>query len=299
MSTAVTKFVEVLVLAGALALPAGAAGQSVPGPAPAVPADALLEKAVKAFGGAGAVDSITALELKGSGTRRVQADDLPVTTITRYFFPDRYYQELVLPMGTMKTVVGPQSAFIVAGEGSLPLPDAERKSMVKLMQRNLVAVLKARHQPGFQATVVGTDTVDGTAVQVVKVTRDGDSIQLAIDPRTGEVRQTRWESLGGLSAAGTLIVTYSDYEVAGLISTFRYPFRAVATMAGKPAFSQTLESVVVNPKLDEALFKEPPGHAMFPGVEDLPAKPLEGLTPPATLLPRPSPSPSPTTSPRQ
>jgi hypothetical protein len=259
---------------------------------PAQEAAQLVDRAVQAFGGPGAVDAVTALEVKGSGTRRVQADDLPVTTVTRYFFPDRYYQELILPMGTMKTVLAPDAAFIVAGEGALPLPDSERAAMKKLMQRNVVAVLKGRHQPGFQASVVGSDTVEGTAVKLVKITRDGDSIVLGIDPRTGQVRQTRWDSMGGLSATGTLVVSYSDYQTAGLISTFRYPFRAVATMDGKPAFSQVVEHVVVNPRLDEALFKQPPGHAMFPGVEDLPGKPGEGLTPPPTLLPRPSPSPT-------
>jgi hypothetical protein len=262
--------------------------------APAAPSAAqLIDKAVGAFGGAAAIDAVKSLELKSSGTRRIQADDLPVTVLTRYFFPDHYYQELALPMGVMKTVMSPQGAFIVAGEGSLPLPDAEKGSMKKLMQRNLVALLQSRRQPGFTASVTGSGTVEGTPVQLVNVTRDGDSILLAIDPRTGEVRQTRWENKGGLSAAGTLVVTYSDYQAAGLISTFRYPFRAVATLDGKPAFAQTLESVVVNPKLDPALFKEPAGHAMFPGLEDLPAaKQPEGLTPPPTLLPRPSPSPT-------
>jgi hypothetical protein len=89
-----------------------------------------------------------------------------------------------------------------------------------------------------------------------------------------------------------LTVTYSDYRAAGLISTFRYPFRAAATLAGKPAFSQTIDGVVVNPRLDEALFKAPAPHTMFPGADDAAAKPGEALSPPPTLLPRPSPSPT-------
>jgi hypothetical protein len=257
-------------------------------------AAALVAKAVQAFGGPGAIDSVKSLELKGSGRRRVQANDLPVTTLTRYFFPDRYYQELVLPMGVMKTVVGPKTAFIVAGEGALPLPDAERQSLLKLMRRNLISVLKSRNEPGFSAKVTGVDTVEGRPVKLVNVSRAGDTLLLAIDPASGEVRQTRWENTGGLSTAGTLVVTYSDYQPVGTISSLRYPFRAFATMAGQPAFSQTLDAVVVNPPLDEAAFKEPPPHTMFPGVEDLPKTgPSPALVPPPTLLPRPSPSPTP------
>lgn len=254
---------------------------------------ALIEKAVAAFGGAPALDAVRGIELRTRGTRRIQAEDLPVTTLTRLHFPDRYYQELTLPMGTLKTVLGRDAAFIVAGEGSLPLPDGERQSILKLMRRNVLAVLQARREPGFQAAVVGTDTVERTPVKLVRVTRAGDSLTLGIDPTTGEVRQTRFESAGGATATGLLVVTYGDYRPVDPVLTLRYPVRAVGLMDGKPAFSQTVEGVIVNPRVDEALFKAPAGHTMFPGVEDLP------LTPPPTLLPRPSPAPSPSVSPRE
>ena len=255
---------------------------------------ALIEKSVQAFGGAAAVDAVTALELRTRGTRHIQAEDLPVTILTRYYFPDRYYQELTLPMGTLKTVLGPDAAFIVAGEGTLPLPEGERQSILKLMRRNVVAVLRARRQPDFSAEVTGSDTVEGTPVKLVRVTHAGDQMTLAIDPATGEVRQTRFESAGGATPTGVLTVTLSDYRPVDTILTLRYPVRAAGVMDGKPAFAQTVEAVVVNPKLDAALFKAPPGHAMFPGVEDLP------LSPPPTLLPHsasPGPSPSPSASP--
>ena len=260
---------------------------------------ALVEKAVAAFGGAPAVDAVKSLELRSRGTRRIQADDLPVTMLTRYYFPDRYYQELNLPMGTMKTVLGPKGAFIVAGEGSLPLPEGERKTITQLVQRNIIAILQARKRPDFQAEVVGTDTVAGKTVQLVKVTRQDDVVTLAIDPATGEVRQSRFDSPGGALPAGLLIVTYSDYEPVDTVLTLRYPVRAEATMAGQPAFSQRVEGVLVNPKLDDAAFDPPPGHAMFPGVEDLPLTPPSTLLPPASASPKPAgaPSPSPRPSP--
>ncbi|HET8646803.1 MAG TPA: hypothetical protein VFO85_15010 [Vicinamibacteria bacterium] len=269
---------------------------AVPAPAPAAdppPADgqALIEKAVAAFGGAAAVDAVTGLELRARGTRRVQADDLPVTTLTRYHFPDRYYQELALPMGTLKTVLGPKSAFIVAGEGAMPLPEGERQSILKLMQRNVLAVLRARRQPGFRAQVVGADTVEGAKVQLVRVTRGTDVVTLGIEPVTGEVRQTRFDSAGGATTTGTLVVTYSDYRPAGTLLRLRYPYRSIGVMSGTPAFSQMVEAVIVNPKVEAQLFEAPPPHAMFPGVEDLP------LSPPPTLLPRPGASPS--TPPRE
>ncbi len=274
-----------------LALAVALIGPAVPAPAAAAdPAAALISKAVTAMGGAPAVDSVTSLELKGKGTRRVQANDLPVTTIARYFFPDRSYQELQLPMGTMKTVVGPKEAFIVAGEGSLPLPDAERLSLLKLMNRNLVAVLQARTRPGFAASVTGAGTVEGTAVQLVKVDTASDTVTLAIDPATGHILQSSSESGGGTSAKGTLVVTYADYRKVGSLS---YPFKATGTFSGQPAFTSQLDSVVVNPKLDEAMFQPPPPHSMFPGAEEQGLPPV----PPAPGGPAPAPRPSPTPTP--
>jgi hypothetical protein len=190
----------------------------------------------------------------------------------------------------MKTVVGPKEAFIVAGEGSLPLPDAERLSLLKLMNRNLVAVLQARTRPGFAASVIGTGTVDGTAVELVKVDTGSDALTLAIDPASGHILQSTSESGGGASAKGSLVVNYSDYRKVGSLS---YPFKATATFAGQPAFTSQLDKVVVNPKLDEAMFQPPPPHSMFPGAEELGLPPV----PPLAAGPDPTPKPSPTPSP--
>jgi hypothetical protein len=276
MMTAMFRSVAAFTLAGV----AAAMAQDAGGVAPKQTADPV-EQAVKAMGGAAAIDSVKALELKGTGTRRVQGNDLAVTTTARYFFPDRSYQELVLPMGTMKTVVTPTEAFIVAGEGALPLPEGERQALLKLMNRNLVAVLQARRRPGFKAVVTGPGTVGGTAVQMVKLETGADTLTMAIDPATGRVLQTTSESGGGASPAGTLVVTYSDYRPAGPIV---YPYAATGTFAGQPAFTSKLDSVVVNPRLDEAVFQPPPPHTMFPGAEEAPLPPV----PPA-----PSPTPSP------
>jgi hypothetical protein len=255
----------------------------------------LIEKALTAMGDAPAIDSVKSLELKGTGTRRVQGNDLPVTTVARYFFPDRSYQELILPMGTMKTVVGPKEAFIVAGEGALPLPDAERQALLKLMNRNLVAVLQARKRPTFSATVTGTGTVDGEAVELVQVETGSDTLTLAIDPASGLILQTTSESGGGASAKGTLVVTYSDHRKAGSLV---YPFKAVGTFAGQPAFTSQLESVVTNPSFDEAMFQPPPPHSMFPGAEEQGLPPVPPAPSPAAPQATPAPAkPSPTPPP--
>lgn len=271
--------------------------------APATDGAALVAKAVLGFGGPAAIDGVSAIEVKSKGTRHIQGDDLPVTTISRFFFPDRYYQEIQMPMGVMKTVVGPKEAFLVAGEGSLPLPEGERVALMKLLQRNVIALLRARHEAGFTAVAKGTSTVDGRAVSLVDVTRNGDTVTLAVDDANGQVLRISYtQAPGGAVPAGEFVITYSDYK-KGPAGPLVYPFNAVATMAGQPAFSQRIESIVVNPKLDEALFQPPPPHTMFPGAEDLPlagpSPSLFGSPAPGILgTPAPAPVPTPTPSPK-
>jgi hypothetical protein len=281
---------------GALFLAGVATAMAQDGRVPAEKRGAeLVEKALMAMGGAPAVDSVKSLELKGKGTRRLQGNDLAVGTISRYVFPDRYYQEIVLPMGTMKTVLGSKEAFIVAGEGSLPLPDSERHSLLKVMRRNLVFVLQGRGHPLFTARVVGTATVEGHAAEQVKITNGSDDMILAIDPASGRVLQATAESGGGATPVGTLVITYSDYRKAGPIV---YPYKAVGTFAGQPAFTSQLDSVVVNPTLDEALFQPPPPHSMFPGAEEQPLPPVPPAPSPAPPQATPAPAkPSPTPPP--
>lgn len=270
------RMVTTALMVAWMAAPGAARGAFTPGEEPQRLGQELLAKAVEAFGGAAAVDAVGALEVKSKGTRRVQGSDLEVITITRYFFPDRYYQELQLPMGVMKTVLSPKEAFIVAGEGSLALPDSERQTLLKLMQRNLVAILKARKQPGVSTVPAGNATVGGKAAALVAVKRDGDTVTLAIDTATGQVLQSSYTMpAAGLTQAGELVINYSDYQ-RGAPGQLVYPFTAVGTMAGEPAFAQHVESVVVNPKLDETLFQPPPPHTMFPGADEPPPpKPKE------------------------
>jgi hypothetical protein len=190
----------------------------------------------------------------------------------------------------MRTVVSSTEAFIVAGEGSLPLPDAERQSLLKLMNRNLVAVLQARSRAGFSAVPAGKATVDGVGAELVTVNTGADTITLAIDPASGQILQSTSESGGGASAKGTLVVTYADYRRAGPIV---YPHKATGTFAGQPAFTSQLDSVVVNPKLDEALFKPPQPHSMFPEEPPVTGPPPQRGAPFTPVRPSPSPSPTP------
>jgi hypothetical protein len=250
-------------------------------------AAALVARAVEAFGGAAAVDQVTGLEIKGRGTRRTEGgSDVPLTMVTRFHLPDLYYQELRLPMITITTVASPKGAFVVAGGAALPLPDEERENLVKLVRRQVVFLLRARNETAFRAAAAGPATVDGRSAERLDVTYQGDTVRLVLDAATGQVVQSEYATPAG-GAPGRMVITYSDPRQVG--NGLRYPHGLTAVVDSKPAFTLQIESVAVNPPIDEASFAAPPSGPPSPGPDAPSASP--SAAPPSP--------PSPSVSPRE
>jgi len=272
------------------------AATAAPSPAPKAPAApppsakdrkrgaALIAKAVTAMGGAAAVDGVKSLEMKATGKRQLpNGTDLAVTTRTRMVFFDRYRQDTTLPGGTMSAVLSPGAAFVMMGEAALPLPEDERDNMKRNVRRNIVALLQARRDKGYGAAAAGTATVNGIPAELVKIELAGDPATLAIDPKTGRILELTYKGSGPSQTVGTFVMAYGDHrKVDGL----NYPFTVTGTFDGKPAFSAKVESLTINPKLEDALFTPPPPPSPPP------AAPAPAATPPAAP-PAPSPTPSP------
>lgn len=241
-------------------------------------ARALLDKAVAALGGAAAVDSVTALEVRSSGTRRMGLEqDMEVRTISKLVFPDRYRQEIESGYGNLAAVLGPAGGFLVMQGTALPLPEAELGALRSGLHRNLAALLQGRREA--EVRVLGREPLAGEGgVQVVLVTHrlEGEETTIGIDPASGEVRQLRFKAPLG-EATVDYVVSFSGYRA---FDRLRWPGRSVGTADGKPVFSTEVQALVVNPTLDEALFLPPP-----PPPEPAPAEPSASPAPPAAPEP--------------
>jgi hypothetical protein len=264
--------------------PSPAASTAPPAPPPSAKdrkrGAALIAKAVTAMGGAAAVDRVKSLEMKATGKRLLpNGTELAVTTRTRMVFFDRYRQDTTLPGGTMAAILSPGAAFVVMGEAALPLPEEERDNMKRNVRRNIVALLQARRDKGYGAAATGTATVNGIPAELVKIDLAGDPATLAIDPKTGRILELTYKGSGPAQTIGTFVMAYGDHrKVDGL----NYPFSVTGTFDGKPAFSAKVESLTINPKLEDAVFTPPP-----------PPSPPPAEPP----TPSPTPSASPTPSP--
>ncbi len=236
------------------------AGEAPEGEAPAVEVAAaerrkageLLARAVEALGGAARLDAVKSVETAGElATGRGAATKSRHKTIL--VFPDRLRQETETPLGASVKVVNGESGFVQLGPLARPLRGSLLAGARRRLRRDLLSLLRRRGDEGFVAVYSGAGEVDGVAVETVDVRLDGDQVALGIDAESGRVRSLSYGS-SFRGRRSDLRQVFSDYrEVGGLV----LPFTTASTLNGRPFRQLTIDSIVVDGEVDEALFELP------------------------------------------
>lgn len=252
--------------------PVARLGGRVPSPAPTTPpllaggisnGARVLARALEGLGGAAPVDQLRTLELHGRTTRMLGGRTTELEVITRVAFPRLYRQEIILPIGSVATLIGPDGAFIVTTQGAesttLPLPEAQRREIESGIMRNPVVLMKTRRDPTFEVVAAAPAEIDGRKVEQAHVLSGGESTLISVDAESGRVVQASYGQRSGDKDV-PVVVRYSDFRpIGGLV----YPYESRGTVDGQPAFTTILQSVIVNASLDPSLFVPPvtPGTA--------------------------------------
>jgi hypothetical protein len=168
----------------------------------------------------------------------------------------------------MAAILSPGAAFVVMGEAALPLPEEERANMMKNVRRNVLALVQARRDKTYGAVAAGAATVNGVPAERVTIELAGDPATLAIDPKTGHILELTYKGKGPTDTVGTFVLAYSDYR---RVDGINYPFALKGSFDGKPAFNATIDSIKINPKLDDALFSPPPPPSPPPAAPAVPS----------------------------
>src|SRR5687767_10201999 len=164
----------------------------------------LIEAATKAMGGATLVDGVKTLTLAGTTRRRVGVTEMDMKVTSSYLFPDRYRQEMTLPVGTIVTVVNPGGAHLLLEGQPSALPDAEKTALVNAMRRNLIALLQARRLPGYTPTLAGSSALGNRTVDRVSVNVQGEPTTLSIARDSGQILQLSYRGPGPSGAPGDI-----------------------------------------------------------------------------------------------
>lgn len=214
----------------------------------------LISKAVDALGGAEAVDSMETFEIAGVATQSTPQGELEVNLTTTYLYPSSFRQEMATPMGSMQLVVTPDARFVNTPGGVQDLPESQAETTASRFRRSPLALLKARNEPGFEATALGPEEVAGQTLELVQVDRDGELSTLGIDPETGRLLLVRFQGPGPGGAPGQIDNLYSDYQEVGGI---RYPFSTQTEFEGEAVATFEVDTVKVDEEVDPALFEKP------------------------------------------
>lgn len=243
----------------------------LPKPAPAMPTAsaavsqgrALVERAVKAIGGAATLDAVTTYVETSSQVQKRPTGDVPVTLKTMWRFPDsiRAERTATLPDRTTMSsanLITPAGGWFLGQGRAYPQNAEGRANSEAAYYRQLVPLLRARRDPGFKAASLGSATEDGVAVDRVRVRYRAVDATLAIDKASGLVHSVSFTGRGFESEIGAYVVVLGDYrDVSGL----RLPFSERALFNGTPdiLLTRTLDSITINTALDPALFQPGPG----------------------------------------
>lgn len=228
--------------AAATAAPAAAAA---PGADDA--ARALVTKAVDALGGAAAIDGVKAVREQRTAVFTTPQGEIEIQSTILIAPPDRLRNELVTPMGTMTMTVAGTTGTIQGGpQGSQALPEAQRTEMLRQTQRMPVFLLQRRGQPTFKASAAGTGKVGDTAVALVRIEVDGDTVTLGIDPATGQIRSALARATGLDGAPAEVLGEYTDFRT---VSGLSMPHSYTASIGGNVVQKSTVKSIEVNPPL--------------------------------------------------
>ena len=243
-----------------------APGRFLPKPVPPMPSSAaalsqgraLVERAVKAIGGGEKLDAVTTYVESSSQVQKRPAGDVSVTLKTMWRFPGGIRAERTQTLSerttTSANLITPDGGWFIGGGRAYPQNAAGRAASEAGYNRQLVPLLRARHEADFKAASLGASTVDGVEVDRVRVRHGAVDVTLAIDKSSGLIHSLSFTGRGFESEIGDYTVVLADYrDVDGL----KLPFSERALFNGAPdtILSRTLDAITINEPLDPALFQ--------------------------------------------
>jgi YHS domain-containing protein len=224
----------------------------------------LLDDAARAMGPK--LDAVTSLVEAFTQVQKRSQGEVQVATTLSWAYPDRARQDrkatlMGKPTGS-STLSIPQGAWYITLQGqAYPVPAAGRPGLQADFGRHPVALLKNRRRTGLVAAAEGAASIDGTAVQRVRVVDGALDATINLDA-AHRIHSISFVDRNAEGTYGTFTIFYSDYRpVDGL--TLPFNVRAMFDGQPEPLQSWTVDSIAVNPALDPSTFaapSKPSGH---------------------------------------
>ncbi|HEY2785648.1 MAG TPA: hypothetical protein VGJ05_11825 [Fimbriiglobus sp.] len=230
------------------------------GSARADDATAVLDKAVKALGGADKLAKATAFTFDAKGKISVMGNDSDVSIKATFQGIDHMRQEIELDFGGMTvkgfTVQAGDKGWRKFGDmgGALEGDDLANQKRVVYLGAAPITVLPLKGK-GFKATTVGEEKVDGKPAVVLKITGpEGKDFTLSFDKVSGLPAKLT-ATVGGFTGEDVKQETvYSDYKEYGGI---KKATKITSFRDGQKFMTLTVGDFKWLDKVDPKTFTEP------------------------------------------
>jgi len=214
---------------------------------PEVPGTALLQKALAAIGPA---EKLVQVHGTLSKTTATVSNQGVVNTYDREFirsFPDKIYQHVRSASGkTNIQVVTSDFSYRGSGKMTIPVPTDNLQAIRTQLLFDKFNI--AQHLLDYSAFSEGQGTLNGSVVDILKITHDGDEVLWELDPHSGRVLGTKLHR-----ASGDVINEFSDYrEINGIYTPYKQH-----TVESGLITDQTVSDYEINPAIDPSLFTRP------------------------------------------
>jgi predicted Zn-dependent peptidase/outer membrane lipoprotein-sorting protein len=209
----------------------------------------LFSKVIAALGDPQKVKAIKNVRYKFDLIQSTPMGEMKMEAEVVYVYPDKINFSLNTPGGKMNMVINGQKAVIKMPQGTMPLPEAEKKNILENLCRDTAYIWQNLDQ--YQIQFLGQKKVADKEVIDLFISGPGASFHLFLEPQSMLPCGTSYQSVTAEGPA-TIEEVFTDYrEVDGI----KMPFKTEAFANQKKASEQMVKEMKFNTVVSDDFFK--------------------------------------------
>ncbi len=209
----------------------------------------LFARSIAAMGDPQKIKAVRSVRLEGDIVQSTPMGEMTMAVEVVSVYPDKVLFTLTTPGGKINIVINGAKGLVQTPQGAMPLPEAQRKSMVENIGRDVFHLWQNAERGQFQA--LGPKKFAGKEAIGIHVTAADLDFTMYLDPQS---MLPCGSSYSSITQEGPTMVEerVSDYrEVDGI----KMPFVTESFSGDKKVAGQTVKAVQINPAVSDDLFK--------------------------------------------
>jgi hypothetical protein len=214
----------------------------------------IVEKAVKALGGADKISKFPSWTIKEKGTYYGMGQGLPYEGVYSFHLPDRFAMEI---QGVFKLVVNGKQGWTKMGDTTKEMTAEELDVQKSQLYHGWVSSLLPLREKAYKLSEFGEDTINGRAVVGVNVSHEGrPTVTLLFDKEKNLLLKSTTTVKSAEHGNKEVVeeAIYSEFkEVQGIPS----PTKVLINRDGKKFVESEVTDFKPHEKLDDSVFAKP------------------------------------------